>query len=282
MKSKREKSGKKQALTADRHELYQKSVQDADMEVALMLEKYREIRGNEPVHFREDFCGTALLSTTWCKGSADRTALGVDLCQDTLEWGRIHNVEPAGKEVQDRVKLVHANVLDVTTPKVDMTCALNFSYCVFKDRDALRRYFAAAHEGLNSNGVLLLDIYGGPESMGVLKEDRKVKGDDGKFTFIWEQEKFNPISNEILCHIHFKFPDGSRIRNAFTYDWRLWSLPELQELLLEAGFSRVHVYWEEYVDDDKDSEYLTATGNYVEVTEVENQDAWIAYLFAEV
>ena len=46
------------------------------------------------------------------------------------------------------------------------------------------------------------------------------------------------------CHIHFKFPDGSRIKNAFSYDWRLWTLPEVQELLAEAGFDRITVYWQ--------------------------------------
>ena len=48
----------------------------------------------------------------------------------------------------------------------------------------------------------------------------------------------------MLCHIHFSFPDGSKIKKAFTYDWRLWTLPEIRELLLEAGFQRATVYWE--------------------------------------
>lgn len=31
-----------------------------------------------------------------------------------------------------------------------------------------------------------------------------------------------------------------------AYDWRLWTLPEIRELLGEAGFSRSDVYWESY------------------------------------
>jgi hypothetical protein len=30
----------------------------------------------------------------------------------------------------------------------------------------------------------------------------------------------------LVCHIHFDFEDGSRLERAFSYDWRLWSLPE--------------------------------------------------------
>lgn len=32
------------------------------------------------------------------------------------------------------------------------------------------------------------------------------------------------------------------IRDAFSYDWRLWSIPELREASLDAGFARVDVY----------------------------------------
>jgi len=264
---------------ADRHVLYQKSVQDTDSELNLMVEKYQALRGREPLSFREDFCGTAMFSVAWCKGGAGRTAQGIDLCQDTLDWGREHNLNPAGEAVTSRVELINANVLEIRQPKVDITCALNFSYSVFKSRDLLRQYFQAARAGLNDEGVLMLDIFGGTEAITHTREKRKIEGE--AFKFIWEQEKYNPITNEILCHINFKFSDGSAIKHAFTYDWRLWTIAELTELLTEAGFSKVHVYWEEYVD-DKDEDYMISTGKYIEVSEVENQESWVSYLFAEV
>ena len=31
---------------------------------------------------------------------------------------------------------------------------------------------------------------------------------------------------------------------AFTYDWRLWSLPETRDVLADAGFRKTIVYWE--------------------------------------
>ena len=37
---------------------------------------------------------------------------------------------------------------------------------------------------------------------------------------------------------------GSKLKDAFIYKWRLWSIPEVRELLAEAGFSRSEVYWE--------------------------------------
>jgi hypothetical protein len=74
--------------------------------------------------------------------------------------------------------------------------------------------------------------------------------------------------------IHFDFRDGSRLERAFTYDWRLWTIPELRELLAEAGFREVQVWWET-VDEDGDG-----TGDYEQVEHAENQEAWLVYLVA--
>ena len=270
---------KKMADFADRHALYQKSVQAPEVEVEFMADTYRALRGREPRLLREDFCGTALLATTWCAGDAERTALGVDICAETLAWGREHNVTTAGEDVARRVQLVQADVREVQEPKADITCAFNFSYCVFKTRDELRAYFAAARGGLRPDGMLMLDLFGGKESSDALEERTKIKGE--KAVYVWEHEKFNPIDHHILCHIHFDFKDGSRLERAFTYDWRLWTLPELSELLYEAGFSKVRVYWERFEEDEDDDEYLTGTGEYYETNEVENQESWMSYVVAE-
>lgn len=269
-----------QADQADRHELYQLSVQDPEHELGLIQEKYLAIRGRKAVSFREDFCGTAKFSVEWCKLAPENTAQGIDLCEETLEWGRRHNLSTVDPQVAKRVELIHGNVLDVHQPEVDVTCAMNFSYNIFKSRDLLLQYFQAVHAGLNDEGVFIMDVFGGTEAISPTKEKRKIEGQN--FKFIWEQEKYNPITNEILCHIHFKFKDGSKIKRAFSYDWRLWTIAELNELLLQAGFSKTHVYWEEYIDDEDDDDYMVSTGRYIEVEEVENQESWVAYLVAEV
>lgn len=263
------------AERADKHALYQVSVQSPAVDIEFFEAEFAKFRGRNPLKLREDFCGTALLSTEWCKSDPKRTALGVDLDGATLEWGRVHNLEPAGSEVAKRVKLAQADVRETRFQKVDLTLAMNFSYCVFKTRDDLQAYFAAAREGLVRDGVLALEVYGGTESMSVMSEERPVKG----ATYMWEQEKFSPIDHHTLCHITWKFKDGSELPRAFTYDWRLWTLPELRELLLGAGFKQVKIYFER-VDGDEDDDFLTGTGEFIEQTEIDNQEAWLAYVIA--
>lgn len=276
----RKRKGPSQAEVADRHVLYQKSVQAPEAEVAFMADTYRALRGKTAIMLREDFCGTALLATEWCRVDPAHQALGVDICAQTLDWGRRHNVDPAGEAVAARLMLVQADVRDVQAQKADVTCAFNFSYCVFKTRDSLRQYFETAHGALAEGGLLMLDLFGGSESIDTLEEETKITGE--RATYVWEHARFNPINHHLLCHIHFDFKDGSRLEQAFTYDWRLWTLPELIELLEEAGFSRARVYWERFEDTGDDDEYLEGTGEYYETTEVENQESWMSYIVAEV
>jgi len=267
------------AEQADCHEMYQYAVQAPDTEVEFFEETYQKLRGKKALSMKEDFCGTALLSVEWCKSDPERTAVGVDFCPDTLKWGEEHNIKPASAEIGNRLKIIEADVRDVTEPKVDVTCALNFSFCIFKTRDELRGYFASALEGLNDDGMLILDMFGGTECLDELEEETEM--DEVEASYIWEHDKFNPINSDILCHIHFEFPDGSRMDKAFTYDWRLWSLQELRELLEEAGFSTVRIYWEEFEEDDEDDDFMEGTGEFFEATEVENQESWQVYIVAE-
>jgi cyclopropane fatty-acyl-phospholipid synthase-like methyltransferase len=189
-----------------------------------------------------------------------------------------HNITPAG--MSDRIRLIERNVLDEPDEKVDLTCALNFSYCCFKTREELRSYFENARKGLKEDGILVLDLLGGTETMDELEEDRE-GDDDENYTYIWDQAKFNPINHHMTCHIHFEFDDDSRLDKAFTYEWRLWMIPEVTELLKEAGYSKVRVYWEEFVEDEDDDEEMEGTGIYHDVTEAEQQESWVNYIVAE-
>lgn len=259
-----------QAQAADRYALYQKSVQSPEADIEFFTRCFRKLRGRQPRSLREDFCGTAYLSCEWVRDHRRRTALGVDLDPETLRWGQVHNLSRLDEGRRGSVELIAADVLDVTGPPVDLTCVMNFSFCVFKTRELLRRYFEVVAGGLKPDGVFFCELYGGTEAIIELEEEREVEG----FTFIWEQEYFNPLTHETLCHIHFEFEDGSRLERAFTYDWRLWTIPEVRELLAEVGFSRVDVYWEA-VDDDGDG-----TGEYHLAHEEENQESWLVYLVA--
>ncbi len=166
--------------------------------------------------------------------------MGVDMHPPTLAWARKHNVSGLSEGQRERVSLVRGKVQEVRSPRVDLIAAVNFSYWVFKTRKSLLGYFRNARRSLVRGGLFLVDIYGGSETMEEYEDRTRHKG----FTYIWDQARFDPLTYEILCKIHFEFRDGSRLRNAFVYDWRLWTLPEVQELFREAGFRDVHVLWE--------------------------------------
>jgi len=265
------------AEQADRHVLYQKSVQAPEAEVEFMDQTFEALRGRKALSMKEDFCGTAYLAVEWCKSDPARTAIGVDIDKPTLDWGLRHNIAPAGTDIAGRITLIESDVRDITEPKVDITCAFNFSYCLFETRDQLRQYFEQARKGLKEDGLLVLDLFGGTECEDVLEEETEIEGEPA--TYIWEQVSFNPIDHHMECAIHFDFDDGSRLDQAFTYAWRLWSIPEIRELLEEAGFAKVRIYWERY--EDTGDEELEGTGEYYETDEVENQESWMIYIVAE-
>jgi SAM-dependent methyltransferase len=256
------------AKTADKHILYQKSVQDADTESAFITRIFRQIRGRAPESLREDFCGTALLTANWVQRGPKRTGVGVDIDPKVLAWGTEHNLAKIG-EPGDRVKLYCQDVRKPVREKVDVVGAFNFSYWVFTTRDEMRAYFAHVKRGLKKDGVFLLDAYGGWESEEPQLEERAIAGG---FTYVWDQHSFDPITHRVLNYIHFHFKDGSKLERAFTYDWRYWTLPELTELLQEAGFRDVRVYWDTSTNDDVEA--------YKVRGKAENQPGWLAYIAA--
>jgi len=257
------------AKTADRHVLYQLSVQDAAAETGFLNRVFQKLRGRAPATLREDFCGTALLCAEWVK-HRNRTAVGIDLDRRVLAWGKAHNIAPLGDRGKC-VRLLRRDVRARTPGPFDVTVALNFSYFIFKKRDELRDYFRGVRRSMAGDGLFVLDLYGGYESWEPMREPRRLKG----FTYIWDQAEVDPVNNGVVNHIHFKFPDGSKMLRAFTYDWRMWTLPEIREVLDEAGFSSSTVYWE---DADPDGE---GTGTFRPRAKVAQEAAWIAYVVAE-
>ncbi|MGE3962463.1 MAG: class I SAM-dependent methyltransferase, partial [Planctomycetota bacterium] len=71
----------------------------------------------------------------------------------------------------------------------------------------------------------------------------------------------------------FRFRDASEWKRAFTYDWRVWNLPEVRELMLDAGFERADVYWE-----GTDRKTDEGNGIFTRREVAEQCDAWIAYI----
>jgi len=259
------------ADTADIHDLYEKSVQNVEHEVEFLQKTFQEIRGRKACLFREDFCGTASASCQWVRQGSEYQAIGVDIDPSVLEWGRNNRVAKLPTADQPRVSLIESDVMTAETPAADLLAAFNFSYFIFKTRDELRAYFKRAHDALKDDGVFFVDLFGGPEAQEVTREKTKHK----RFTYIWDQAEFHPVTNHIRCHIHFKFKDGSKLKKAFTYDWRLWSAPEIREVLAEAGFAKSTLYWE---GEDEDGE---GNGIFTPEDQGEADLAWIAYIVAE-
>src|SRR5690606_22773853 len=188
-----------------------------------------------------------------------------------LAGGREHDVAELRRDRARRVHLVQGDVRTARTPKVDVLCAFNCSFFLFKERSEMLRYFRRCHAALNREGMFVLDAYGGPEAMEVRKERRRCEG----FTYVWDQARFDPITHDASCYIHFEFRDGSKLRRAWGYHWRLWTLPELRDLLAEAGFSDITVYWE-------GTERATnePNGIFRPRASAEEDPAWIAYIAA--
>lgn len=256
------------ARTADKHVLYQLAVQTPDVEVDFFIDKYKQHYDGKPTLFREDFCGTALISCDFAKRSEFNHSYGVDLHGPTLTWARKHNVGALPELIQKRVHLIQDNVLNVRRPKVHVVAALNFSYFIFKERLDLLAYFRSVRKSLAREGMFILDAYGGWEAQQVMKETTRNKG----FTYIWDQASYNPINDHGVCHIHFKFPDGTKMNKAFTYDWRLWTLGSIQDTLLEAGFSKTHVYWD-YSDNEDEEAFRISK-------KADNVPGWVVYIVA--
>lgn len=267
-KAQKNTKGPKKVRMADKHILYEKSVQNTDNDVGFLEELFESNGKKKPMKLREDFCGTAAMVASWVRSHKHRTAVGLDLDVPTLEWARKHNLSKLTDKELSRATLLEENVMSGPADDFDVVVGFNFSYCIFKQRSDLVAWMRNAHEALREGGGLVLDSNGGSELTVEQIERRNVED----FVYCWDQQPYNPINGEAIRAIHFEFDDGSVLKNAFVYDWRLWSLPELRDCMLEAGFSEVEVYWEGV---NKKGE---GNGIFSHQKDVVQELAWIAYM----
>lgn len=262
---------RRMADDADKHALYERSVQEPQVDAEFALDVFRREFSRRPYRMREDFCGTAALCREWVREHDDNRAWGVDLDAETVAWGREHNIDPLPEHARQRVELICGDVRTAGSGvgPVDVVMAQNFSYFLFEERRELLAYFRAARRHLGNEGLLILDAYGGPDS---LRRSEESTENDG-FTYIWDQDDFDPIRRRATCYIHFEFPDGSRLERAFTYHWRMYTIPELRDLLADAGFAASDVYWE-----GTDPATGAGDGLFTVHERGDPDDAWICYI----
>ncbi len=240
-------------------------------DVQFLQEVYRRVRRRLPHRLREDFCGTAAVCAQWVKAGKGNSAEGFDLDGETLEWGRRRHLDPLG-EAARRVILHAKDVREPGLHRADVTCAHNFSYQVFHTRAEMIEYLESVYRNLEDDGVFVMDMYGGWEANEEMEEERYIEGSDVRY--VWEQVSYAPVTGRQDCAIHFRFPDGSELHDAFVYHWRHWTMPEMRELLSEVGFTRVDAWFEE-IDEDGDG-----NGTFSPTDTGINCEGWLAYLVA--
>jgi SAM-dependent methyltransferase len=234
----------------DRHYFYAAAVQNPKEDLRVVRGLY-ELRHNRPLHtVREDFCGTALIASEWVGQSREHHAWAVDLDPGVIEWGRSHYAPRLGAAAR-RLSHECADALTWHGPRVQATFAFNTSYSCFKSRPLLREYFENVRRGLEPGGLFVLDATGGTDVQKTIMFRRRVPAStafDGtripEFTYVLDQETYDPETNETIFNLSFHRLGRPLYRRAFRYDYRHWQLPELKELLVEAGFRDVAVYAE--------------------------------------
>ena len=256
-----------------KYRFYEESVQSAERDVPWMIETYIQNRQKRPTLLREDFCGTHKLSAEWVKFDPRNHAYGLDLDSEPMNVGKKFRKKKLTANQKKRIHLFKKNVCTVSVKKVDLVIAFNFSYFIFKKRSELLNYFKAVQQSLKMDGMFFLEFAGGPGMIEKTKEKTTQFTEKGKawFTYIWDQKYYNPVDATGRYSIHFKLTKGKLYSDVFEYDWRVWGVSEIQDVLKDAGFKEVKVYWE--VVDKK-----TKAVFHSETKKAPNEWAYIIYI----
>ena len=265
------KSSKKNLQSFDKYKYYLDSVQSPEEDVKFFQKVYKELNKTSPKILCENFCGTFAVSCEWTKLNQKYKAFAVDINEEPLDYGRKNHISLLSHDQRKRLSIKKADVLDLTSLKSDMVIALNFSYFIFKERLTLKRYFENSFKQLKRNGLFILDAFGGPDCESPNEEETVHKN----FSYFWDQDSFNPITNFAFFHIHFKRKGERKRKNVFSYDWRMWSIPEIRDLMTEVGFKKTYIYWEG-VDSKGEG-----TGEYFRSEEGDTSTTWVAYIIGK-
>ncbi len=219
-------------MAYNKHDLYELCVQSPKDLVPLV----RAIHGNDPTTLGEDFSGTSALSHLWAEHESDR-AIAVDLDAEALNFRGDH----------PRVAKHQCDVREINDP-VDVLFVGNFSIGYLHTRSELVEYLTHARQRLEtSGGVFICDTYGGETAYTLGGVHRAHPMPGGKLCrYTWEQHDADPTTAMVTNLIHFRIERAGVIEeeifDAFVYEWRLWSIPELRDAMTDAGFAQTQVY----------------------------------------
>lgn len=255
-----------------KYQLYEKTVQNVDADIDFLKKEYKRLTGEKPRLLREDFGGTGALACKWVKKHPKNKAWAVDLDPEPISYGLKHHYSRLSSEEKERMHYLEANVLDRFDLKTDVIVAFNFSYFIFKKRADLVSYFKNVRDGLKNGGAFFIDLFGGTECRQELEEETEYEN----HTYFWDCDKYNAITDEVTYYIHFlDHKTNEKFERVFSYDWRMWSMAELQDILRDAGFNTIHTYWE---GDDEDDE--GGNGEFYPSREEDNCESWVTYIVA--
>ncbi|MGE3108564.1 MAG: hypothetical protein AB7G11_18025 [Phycisphaerales bacterium] len=243
----------------DKYDLYELCAQAPARDARFL----RALHGGRPRILGEDFSGGGAIAKEWVRLFPGARGVAVD-----------RDPEPLARLTGARGITVVRDDVRRATNNVDLIADLNFSICEIHSRRDLVAYLKHARSRLRSSratgrGVFVCDIYGGSDAYytGVITERKK--GPSGeRVVYEWEQRHADPLTGRVVNAMHFRVTPAEpakrarrsrgsarkpySIRDAFVYDWRLWSVPELREAMLDAGFAKTEVYprFAEAIDDE--------------------------------
>ncbi|MBL4592131.1 MAG: class I SAM-dependent methyltransferase [Phycisphaerales bacterium] len=256
-------------MTYNKHDLYELCVQSPKDLVPLI----RAIHGDNPMILGEDFAGTSALSHLWVERDGC-TAIAVDLDAKALGFRGDH----------PRVTKNQCDVRAINDP-VDVLFVGNFSIGYLHTRSELVEYLTHTRKRLESSGgVFICDTYGGESAYTLGGVHRAHPMPGGKLCrYTWEQHQADPTTGMVTNLIHFRIERAGVIEeelfDAFVYEWRLWSIPELRDAMSDAGFAKTQVY-AKLADaiDEEGNAYITA----VQDAEEELEESFIVLVVARV
>lgn len=217
----------------DRHELYERAVQSPAMQ-ARFIRALHHADANRPITLGEDFSAAGAIARAFVQIHGGARAVCVDLDQQALD--RLHELQDPA--LDGAITTRCADVFDAND-LADIIAALNFSLCEIHTRDRLVQYLRHARSRLNDGGILVADLYGGADAMAIGESEEELPG---SIRYVWEQREADPLTGRVINAMHFELPTGESLRDAFLYDWRLWSIPELRDAMTEAGFTSTEVH----------------------------------------
>lgn len=254
----------------DRFECYELCVQSPRHVVGFLRALFLAENGSDPTILGEDFSGTCAVSRRWCKELSPARAICIDLDTDALAWARARATftddDAPDKKAPEKlapghpIDYVHADCFADAAPALrDSPCDVcfvgNFSIGYALDRATLVQYLArsrqrllAARHGF-SGGLFVCDTYGGAGAFALGGIERTHPGRRGEIIrYAWQHESADPttaiVTNSISLRVERDGDIVAEYPRAFEYRWRLWSIAELREAMLDAGFERTSVYLE--------------------------------------